>query len=392
MRQGKRTIGIAGAGVGGLAAAALLSGDGHQVTLIDQFDRPRPVGSGLVIQAVGQDVLDRIGAGDAARALGQPLGAMFGHEAQSGRTVLKVSYGRFPGLAIHRAALFQVLWDAVMARGIPVLTGHAVTGTDGARVLTEAGPAGPFDLIVDALGAGSPLSPLVARPLPYGAIWGTVDWPSDTALPQDELRQAYRRASRMAGVLPIGRLPGDGRPRAAIFWSLPRDGHADWRSRGLARWQDEVQALWPAMVPFAAQITDPDQMTMARYGHGTLRRPRADGIVRIGDAAHRASPQLGQGANMALLDALALTLALRLADGQDPLALYARARRAHVRVYQALSAAFTPQYQSDSRLLPLIRDHLLAPLSQAPGIRRVLTRLVAGALVPPIASLDRTPG
>ena len=65
-------IGIAGAGIGGLAAAALLARDGHQVTVFDQFEAPRPVGSGLVIQPVGMEVLDQVGAGDAARSLGAP--------------------------------------------------------------------------------------------------------------------------------------------------------------------------------------------------------------------------------------------------------------------------------------------------------------------------------
>ena len=42
-------ISIAAAGIGGLAAAALLAQAGHGVTVYDQFDAPRPVGSGLVI-------------------------------------------------------------------------------------------------------------------------------------------------------------------------------------------------------------------------------------------------------------------------------------------------------------------------------------------------------
>lgn len=95
---------------------------------------------------------------------------------------------------------------------------------------------------------------------------------------------------------------------------------------------------------------------------------------------------------MALLDALALAWALRLANGQDPLALYAAARRWHVRAYQAFSAAFTPQYQSDSRILPVIRDRVLFPLSQVPPLPRVLTALVCGTMLPPLASLDRAAG
>ncbi|HAV49014.1 MAG TPA: glutamate synthase, partial [Brevundimonas sp.] len=56
-------------------------------------------------------------------------------------------------------------------------------------------------------------------------------------------------------------------------------------------------------------------LTLARYGHHTLARPVADRLSVIGDAAHSTSPQLGQGVNMGLLDAFALSQAL--ADHAD---------------------------------------------------------------------------
>ena len=57
-------IAIIGAGMGGLTAASLLADDGHNITIFDQFDSPKPVGSGLVIQPAGQTVLADIGALD----------------------------------------------------------------------------------------------------------------------------------------------------------------------------------------------------------------------------------------------------------------------------------------------------------------------------------------
>jgi 2-polyprenyl-6-methoxyphenol hydroxylase-like FAD-dependent oxidoreductase len=383
-------IAIAGAGIGGLAAAAALHDAGHRVRIYDRFAAPAPVGSGLVIQPVGLAVLDALGAGAAVRAAGAPLTRLLGHESGTGRPVLDVSYGAEPGLGIHRAALFGALLDAVTARGIPLRPSAEVTGHGDGRLLLAEGDSGPADLLVDALGAGSPLSPLRARPLPYGAIWGTVDWPGDSPLPRDRLSQRYRRADRMLGILPAGRLPGETTDKAAIFWSLRADGLTAWRDAGLSAWLRETRALWPEAAPFFEQITEPAQMTMARYTHGTLRRPCADTLVHIGDAAHRASPQLGQGANMALLDALALARAL----GQHPHCLpdaldcYARARRWHVRAYQGMSALFTPQYQSDSRWLPVLRDRVLFPLSRVPPIPAALSRLVSGTLLPPLAGLS----
>lgn len=388
------SIAIIGAGIGGLAAAALLARAGHDVAVFDQFEAPRPVGSGLVIQPVGQRVLELAGAFDAARAMGNPIRRMLGHEAQTGARVLDVWYDRASpgtrfGLAIHRAALFESLLSAARSAGASLTPSKTVTQiSDGSVQFDTGAVAGPFDLTIDASGANSRLSGLVAKPLPYGAIWGTVAWP-DTELPKDQLSQSYRRADRMLGVLPIGQLPGEPRQLASVFWSMPSGAYESWQDQPLETWRKEATQLWPDFAPFIEQITRHDQMTMARYAHGTLRNPTGPCHAMIGDAAHRASPQLGQGANMALLDAAALALALKSAPVDLALRHYAQARRWHTRLYQAMSWAFTPQYQSDSRILPLLRDRVLFPASQLPPVPRVLTKLVCGDLLPPLASLTQ---
>lgn len=381
-------IGIAGAGIGGLAVATGLAQAGHAVTVFDRFEQALPVGSGLVVQPVGLSVLDALGAGEAARTLGQAITRMAGHEAATGRQVLDVTYdpdgqGR-EGVAMHRSALHGVLLRAAQQAGVTFELGATVTGRDGTRLRLGDSHSAAFDLLVDAAGAGSPLSPIRARALPYGAIWGTVDWPQETSLPPDELRQCYRAAAHMIGVLPIGQQGADGPRQAAVFWSMPRDSHAAWAARPLADWKAQAETLWPDVAPFLAQIDHHDQMTMARYSHGTLMRPYSEGLAHIGDAWHRASPQLGQGANMALLDAWALVRAVAEGPVAEAGHRMCNARRAHVLAYQAFSAAFTPMYQSNSQILPWVRDRLLFPTSQMWPATRILPRLVRGNVVPPL--------
>jgi len=393
-------IAVAGCGPAGLATALLLHRDGHQVTLFDRFDAPRHVGSGLMIQPTGFAVLQQLGLADTLLDHGARVDRLHGEAGSSGRVVLNVRYAALGkragfGVGVHRATLFALLHDAVVAEGIAVETGCLITGSeplsDGRRrLLLEGGRSvGPFDLVVDALGTRTPLAPRCGRELAYGALWGTLDWPAEADLDPAALEQRYLRASVMVGVLPIGRFPSGTRQQAAFFWSLRADRLDGWRSAGLEVWKTEVVKLWPATQWLLDQIASPDQLTFARYAHRTLRAPAERGMIHIGDAWHSASPQLGQGANMALLDAYALALALRRSvDVPSALTLAVATRQRHVRLYQALTALFTPVYQSDSHLLPLVRDLLVGPLSKLWPATRIQAAMVSGLIGDPFGRLN----
>ena len=70
------------------------------------------------------------------------------------------------------------------------------------------------------------------------------------------------------------------------------------------------------------------------------------------------------------------------------LEVFLRLRGFHVRYYQLISQLFTPFYQSDSKLLPLLRDYLAAPASRLPIARGILSDLVSGMLGGPLERLD----
>jgi 2-polyprenyl-6-methoxyphenol hydroxylase-like FAD-dependent oxidoreductase len=248
---------------------------------------------------------------------------------------------------------------------------------------------GPFDLLIDALGARSPLSSDPRRELPFGALWVTRPWPMDVYFPADALEQRYRRADRMAGVMPSGAEEEGGAPTATYFWSLPLRDHDRWQRSALADWKQEAIALWPETESLLAPLETHEDLSLARYRHRTHEQPAKGRLVHVGDSWHAASPQLGQGANMALLDAWALSRALRdqPRDAASVAGRYLKMRRGHVRLYQAMSRMFTPVYQSHSRLLPLLRDWIAAPLMQWPPAPRLLAGMVSGAYGRPLHTL-----
>ncbi len=231
-------IAICGAGPAGLAAALALHRQGHRISIFDQFDRPQPLGSGLILQPTGLAVLDWLGLGARMRGLGARIDRLYGKASGSGRTVLDVHYdalGDARGLAVHRAALFNVLFDALSAAGIEVQTSSRINGLDGTTVILNQGRReGPFDLVIDALGSHSPLIPHAAGPdhrsrLDYGAIWASLPWPG-APFDGNALEQRYDQASVMIGVLPIGSQREGAEQQAAFFWSLKPADFARWQS------------------------------------------------------------------------------------------------------------------------------------------------------------------
>lgn len=392
---------VAGCGPAGLAAALLLERAGHRVTLVERFATPQPLGSGLILQPTGLAVLRELGLAEALIARGSRLDRLYGLGAATGSVVLDVRYAALGpdafGLGIHRGSLFEALFAAVAVRGIAVETGCEVadveSGSGGkvSLVLDNGRKLGPFDLAIDALGARSPLigraiRSVRQRPLTYGAVWANA--PLAAGFDLHALEQRYHRASVMVGVLPIGRRPDAETTLASFFWSLKPAEHAQWQARGLDAWKADVLRHWPQTAPMLETITSAEQLLLASYRHHTLPVPAGRGLAFIGDSAHSTSPQLGQGANMGLLDAYALAMAVNETPNiAEALDRYARLRRFHVRLYQAASRLFTPFYQSDSYMLPLFRDRLVPPFARLPGIDRQLALLVAGLYGDPLRAL-----
>ena len=384
-------IAVIGCGIGGLAAASLLRDQGHTVTVYDQFIEPKPEGAGLIVQPVGQKVLGELGVLGAALSHGVKISGLMGRNISNGLSALSARYDirdetQF-GLGIHRGTLFSLMIKAAQARQIKFEADHMILGMNDPEnpYLRIEGnrQAGPFDLVVDASGANSQISPLMTAKLSYGALWGVVDLPENERELGNCLRQRYMDARKMAGVLPLGTLPGDKTAKAAVFWSLKQSEYDDWLEADIADWKAEAAEMWPDFGYLLEQITSHEDMTFARYSHGSLNKVYDQRVVHIGDAAHRTSPQLGQGANMALLDAAMLAEAMAEYPTKKALKVYQRRRFLHLKTYQFLSLFMTPLYQSDRRSAAWIRDRILTPFSKSVLGKRLVSKIISGDLIDP---------
>lgn len=370
-------IAIVGAGTAGLASAIFLARQGYSVRLLERVEHLQPVGAGILLQPSGLAVLQRLGLLAECTALGAPISRLYGTSCQ-GRTILDTRYHHWQpgsyGLGIHRGVLLTALLNAAQRAGVQVESGISVTRfqqhATHIRLLGESEqPLGDFAALILADGTRSTLRAQMqvrqwARPYPWGALWSMLPMPS--GLESRELRQWYRGCREMFGLMPTG-CTHQARDSAltSLFWSLPLSEHETCREAGLDAWKARVRALaGDAAEPYLQQLHDPAQLTLAAYADVRMQRWHDGRVLAIGDCAHAMSPQLGQGANMALVDAAALADVLGASDTNAQQALdwtaiftrYGAARRAHLRYYRQASRLLTPLFQSNSNVLAVLRD------------------------------------
>lgn len=383
----RRHVAIVGYGTAGQACALALTRAGHSVEIFERVPEPGPVGAGFLLQPTGLQALWQLGLLDAVRGHGAPVTRLYGENTQ-GRTVMDMRYAdldvRLHGLGIQRGALFSILHDA-MAGKAPIEAGTRIEEIDHAagRLRDHHGCwHGPFDLVVVADGAASRLrqgvsSPSVNQPYPWGALWCLLPvqaWPW-----RDELRQRYRLARNMAGLLPVGTAPGDPIPRLGFFWSVPVEVFEHWHREGAADWRSQLRDVWPEADDLLGDDFDATQLARAAYRDAVMPGWWRGRTVLVGDAAHAMSPQLGQGANMALQDAVTLAESLeRHASLPEALTRFTGLRRKHLAAYHRWSRWLTPLFQSRHDTLARVRDFTFLPSGGLPGARGHMLRVLSG--------------
>ena len=214
---------------------------------------------------------------------------------------------------------------------------------------------------------------------PWGALW-FVATDRDGAVAADRtLYQTVDGPRQMVGLLPTGLAPGGDRRVVSLFWSLHGERVDAWRAAGLAAWRDQVLRLDPRAEALLDQLDDLEPVLFTRYRDVAMWPWHANRLVFIGDAAHATSPQLGQGANLALVDAAVLADAVAAESTiERALASYSAQRRRHLDYYQFATRALTPLFQGDSRVLGWLRDRAFPASRWLRPLRRRMVMMMTG--------------
>lgn len=318
-----RTAVVVGAGIGGLSAAIGLRRAGWSVTVLDRVAGFRPVGAGLVLQANGMRCLDALGLGAVVRRQGRPEMSA-GTRRPDGRWLARIAAGDLervlgtPAIGIHRAALHDILLGALPDG--TVRTGTTVTAVTADGEVAYDGPAGPVrtsaDLVVGADGIHSTVRRLM-WPGTGPVHVGVRAWRGVTPVRDGDLVVAitWDRGAEF-GIVPLV----DGR----VYWFAAvnaaaggpaGDGKAQVQAR-FGDWHDPI----PELIAATGTVLG-DDLACLDEPLPTYVRGR---VALLGDAAHAMTPNLGQGANQALEDAVVLAA---VADRPDGPAAYDAQRR-----------------------------------------------------------------
>lgn len=363
---------VVGGAIGGCTTALLLARAGARVTLLERVAQPRAVGAGIAIAANGQAVLDGLGLGPAlAHApLVRNGRVVDGH----GRVLLEPMQAMPPMRMLRRATLTTVLYDAIVAEPrISAEFGTEVIAVDASGRLRARSPKGEVehraDLIVAADGA-------------HSTVRGTLDFGAEVS-PQG---MPYLRALVPAGLA----REEEAWTSAGLFGSFAVDdgtylyasaGTAPLRSAVAARDLDALRDAWTRAYPAARALLAPiarwDELLLNTVVQVRCARWSAGRVALLGDAAHAMAPNLGQGANSAMVDAAILVDALRRHNHlSDALRAYEARRRPAVIRVATTSARLGALADATSGVARFARDRVLMPMLRvmpaAGAVRTVL--------------------
>ncbi|MFA7822960.1 FAD-dependent oxidoreductase [Aeromonas dhakensis] len=307
---------IVGGGIGGLCAAIALRRQGFAVDLVEIKSEWTVYGVGIIQQSNVVREMARLGV------LDRYLDAAYAFEDVGiydlqGKPLVRIPGQRLAGpeypanVGISRLALHQVLSTTAIELGTQVRLGLSVESFDqdaeGVDVRLTDGSTGRYDLVVGADGVYSKIRGMLFgdkyRPRHTGQSVWRYNFPRHPSI--DHLA-SYTGAEGNAGLVPLA-------DNLMYMFSTSHEPGNPWLdpNQFAELMRDRIKNIGGLVGELREQITDSSQVVYKPMEVVFVNEPWFKGrMLLIGDAAHATTPHLGQGAGMAIEDALVLSLEL----------------------------------------------------------------------------------
>ena len=310
METGKKILAIGG-GIGGAATALALHRVGFKPIVYERSETLREVGAGVALWANATRVLQELGVLEDVLRASDPITnyQFFCHQGKQ-LIDLRVDGFEVPAVAIHRADLQALLWEK-----LPL--DRRVLGQEferfeqvGNKVIAHfsGGLADEGDGLIGADGLRSRVrSQLFGTAPPI--YRGMTSYRGLTNYIPDTYKRGYicefLGAGKAFGFVTIG--------KGRMYWyvaSKASEGQPD-APIGRKRELQEMFQNWPSPIPELIGKTDEANIIKTDlYDRVPLQKWSFSNITLLGDAAHPTLPTMGQGACMAIEDALVVTKCL----------------------------------------------------------------------------------
>jgi FAD-dependent urate hydroxylase len=367
-----RTALVIGAGIAGPVAAIALQRAGITPTVYEAREGTADdVGAFLTLQVNGIDALRTLGIGHVVTGIGFATPSMR-FRSYTGKLLGEVSTGAaLPdgtvAVTLRRSDLYRALRNEARRQGVTIEHGRRVVDVrsvpGGVRAEFTDGTTATADLLVGADGIRSRVRQIIdpdaapARYVPVLNIGGFA-----TAMEVDGVPGGYEMVFGKRAFFGYAKAP-DG----AVWWFANPPQRTEPAPGELAalpteHWRARLHDLVAGdRTPACAivEATPGELVGWATYDMPSVRRWHDDRMIVIGDAAHATSPSSGQGASMAIEDAVELGRCLR--DRPEPAAAFAayeRLRRARVERVVA-SGALSSNAKVAGPVARVLRDALL---------------------------------
>lgn len=320
--MGTLKIGIAGGGVGGLAAAIALRQQGHDVTVFEQAKGFSKVGADINLTPNVVRAIDGLGAGAAIRERGARPTFRISRDWDTGKEtsrlgmsdVAEQQYGA-PQVTIHRSDIINALAEQFPMDQIQF--GKRIRslqqGDDGVTLAFEDGGSASFDVVVGADGIHSRVrTALFGEEHPR--FTGVVSFRS--VVPTERVKQVpeIEAFTKWWGPNPQSQIVTFPLNQGKDTFIFATTGQASWTEESWTSEGDvnELRGFYKDFHPDARALLDACDSTLksALYEREPLAQWSVGTVTLLGDACHPMLPFMAQGAGMAIEDAVVLGRAL----------------------------------------------------------------------------------